>query len=265
MTLEHSLVGDKAATTLLQTLSRWDEYNMSVPAFEHRALDTSVQQIRLIKLRKASDAEQDLFQVKLNGRQNEAPKATQLQPDVQCDVAHFILESAPPYRAVSYTWGPPEPTRSITINDEPFGIRENLFQFLEVIIQSEESDGYLWIDQLCIAQENVLERNHQVKHMGDIFQRAVQVIMWLGASDETSDRAMEIIRTKGSNCHGLPATSLHPGPSLLSEGEIVGKLLSRPYFSRLWIVQEVLLARQAKILCGRARLDWSQLKNFYYQ
>lgn len=214
---------------------------MKIPTFKHEPLDSSVQQIRLLRL----------------------PRRVWL-PDDTLDFAveHFDLDSLPPFHAISYTWGPPEPTRTIMIWGPTYPIigvptwhakmeiRENLFQFLELLPQISKAYRYryFWIDQMCIDQENVLERNHQVKYMGEVFQRAVEVLVWLGAEDETSNQAMEMVASRANLDQEIPKSSVR-------EYDTVERLLSRSYFSRLWIVQEVMLAEKITLFCGTARLD----------
>lgn len=95
----------------------------------HLPLDTTKQHIRLVRLRKASDSDHG---------------------NVFCDFATFEIEEAPPYVALSYTWGPATPTRIIFLNDQCFEVRENLFDFLCAFQHDEANICYLWIDQLCI-------------------------------------------------------------------------------------------------------------------
>lgn len=87
---------------------------------------------------------------------------------IQLKLQTFLLSSSPPYYALSYVWGPPSPCRTIMINGERLQIRENLWYFLW---QASIPEGceYLWIDALCINQDDTNEKNHQVKMMGKIY------------------------------------------------------------------------------------------------
>lgn len=116
--------------------------------FKHKPLSATVEQFRLVKLRIRTDC---------------------ISPTMVYEINHFSLGCPPPYRAISYTWGPPSPTRGILVNDAEIEIRDNLFQFLDVLSRMPDLGGYYWIDQLCIDQTNLKERNHQVKKMRDIF------------------------------------------------------------------------------------------------
>jgi len=87
----------------------------------------------------------------------------------------FPLNNCPPFSALSYAWGDPPASHQILVNQKPFHIRDNLWEFL-VQARREESSGsltarYLWIDAICIDQESVLERNHQVELMRKIYSQ----------------------------------------------------------------------------------------------
>ncbi|KAF8849427.1 HET-domain-containing protein, partial [Acephala macrosclerotiorum] len=84
------------------------------------------------------------------------------------------------YEALSYEWGSSQDTtHSILLNDQSFLIRHNLWQALRAL-RSETEERVLWVDAICINQEDVLERNHQVEMMGDIYRLANEVLIWLG-------------------------------------------------------------------------------------
>ena len=143
----------------------------------------------------------------------------------QCDMSVFELADAPPFNALSYTWGPILPTYDIPVNDGTLPVRKGLCRFL----QAFEGDEYLWIDQLCIDQSNVIERNHQVGLMSSIYSQCQSVIVWLGRL-HTRPRALIIF----NETHDVDALAI---------------LLQHEYFMRIWIVQEVLLAQTVNILC----------------
>lgn len=63
-----------------------------------------------------------------------------------------------PYLCLSYRWGDPTPNQMILINDQPFMVRQNLFDFLNMIRATQEALPLYWIDALCIDQTNTAER-----------------------------------------------------------------------------------------------------------
>lgn len=97
----------------------------------------------------------------------------------QLELFDLGTSNTPLYRALSYTWGVPNPTYSIIINEQEFTIRSNLFGFLQ-IYGPRHLDEYIWIDQICVDQSNIEERNCQVRFMPDIYRGAEEVLIWLG-------------------------------------------------------------------------------------
>ncbi|KAI8943031.1 hypothetical protein NX059_001067 [Plenodomus lindquistii] len=154
----------------------------------------------------------------------------------------FDHASTPEYVALSYTWGNPEPLRSITINDQRCGVRDNLFKFLRAYARDPRcaSHPFLWIDQLCIDQTNTSERNHQVRQMKNIYSHAQLVVSWL---DDSSYKAACVLEKEYSNDN---QESLRKATT---------EMLSNVYFTRLWIVQEFLLAVRLLIFCRDIWID----------
>lgn len=158
----------------------------------------------------------------------------------QYELHTFDLDKAPSYIALSYTWGPVSPTYPIRVNRRKLQIRANLHAFL----QGFATRGYIWIDQICIDQSNPEEKNHQVRMMAQIYKDCDSMIIWLGSKNlEFREAADEFI--------------YKPRPQSLSI------LLHDDYFTRLWVVQEVLLARAVRIICrgtaGLVELPWDDV------
>ncbi|KAF1915963.1 heterokaryon incompatibility protein-domain-containing protein [Ampelomyces quisqualis] len=106
---------------------------------------------------------------------------------LQCELTTHDFAGAPEigYNALSYQCGPGGlPCFWIRIDDGCYQVRHNLYHFLYVahskILSHDDFGGSIWIDTVCIDQENLSERGHQVKQMGDIYSRAKTVLMWLG-------------------------------------------------------------------------------------
>ena len=183
----------------------------------------------------------------------------------------FNFDSCPPYTALSYTWGPALPTKTIIVNGCAFTIRENLWHFLEQlkygitiigkVNHPLEHPHYMWIDQICIDQSSKVEKSHQVQRMAQIFSTAENVIAWIGPGDDDSDTAMHLFadswpmeRTSFDSDEQWAQLNYHHQSyrrRLLDDRRSIGQFLSRPYWRRLWIVQEVVLAQKLMIACGQ--------------
>ncbi|KAH6866490.1 heterokaryon incompatibility protein-domain-containing protein, partial [Alternaria rosae] len=208
----------------------------SARRYRHQALNTSTQQIRLIKL---------------HLRNTNRP---------EFDMSVFELSNAPPFTTLSYMWGPPSPRFDITISGKPLGIRENLFRFFETYVRNTENDFlweytgplYLWIDQICIDQSSVSERNHQVGMMASIYSECSKTIIWLGIIPNNPDAPRMIKKMESSSV---------PEESVI---QAVASIIRHDYFTRLWIVQEVILSKWKRVLCshpsaGAVWVDWDNL------
>lgn len=178
------------------------------------------------------------------------------------------LESCPPYRALSYAWGSAEVLQTITLEGQQLAIRKNLFDFLQMFYYSADAVGYLWIDQLCIDQDNDIERSCQVQMMGEIFSKAQEVIAWIGTTADSSDEMMKRIGDIERRATTSEAQVDNIWRSSLSDGSDVSSgvfdfifLMQRPYWSRLWIIQELALAKHVQIYCGTAQCSGSAFEN----
>lgn len=87
-----------------------------------------------------------------------------------CRIKSYSLQSCPSYTALSYTWGPAEDSYEIFLNRHAFRVRSNLYHFIYQT-RSQKKWRYFWIDAICIDQGSVLERNHQVRLMKDIYSK----------------------------------------------------------------------------------------------
>jgi hypothetical protein len=130
----------------------------------------------------------------------------------------------------------------------------NLYAFVD----HHGSNGIsnLFIDALCIAQNNVVENNHRVQLMNDIFTNAAKVIVWLGPSANRSDELLDMIRgfgpfalqdsTRGDYITG-PHSDFDVQLRLAGKVETIvpqtRELCRRKYWTRAWIVQGIVLAR----------------------
>jgi hypothetical protein len=166
---------------------------------------------------------------------------------VKCSLQVFELSDGqyPNYSTLSYTWGQQLRTIPILVNNEELMITSALFEAIKHLQEFQRngtvSSAYWWIDMICINQEDLLERGHQVIRMKDIFQRSEVTLAWLGPAADDSDRAMEALRHKSTDDDSIKA--LIP-------------LLARNYWKRVWIIQEICIAPQLLVACGGSTMPW---------
>lgn len=188
--------------------------------FEHDPLDTSQQSFRLLNILPLSKF-----------------------GTVECTVRNFTVTSSeyPRYIALSYECGSPTPVQKIILNGRPFQVGGNLYRFLHHAAKKlpwvREN---IWIDAICINQKNVSERNHQVQQIAEFYRNAQTVYVWLGLKPR-----IEIKRRPWANFIEGPYGWRLPNDVARSS-----------YWNRMWIVQELILARNPGIIYGTQVLPW---------
>lgn len=188
------------------------------------------------------------------------------------------------YEALSYVWGSPEnpvtirvvtsstpePVEDVSASaciTAPLGVTQNLASALRHL-RRRDSARTLWIDAICIDQQNIAERSEQVGKMAEVYSLAARVVIFLGLSSPGTDLALRIADWLGKflyyDCRDqtFASTSDDPEeahwadldqPLPFNEEQIraLEELFWRPWFERLWVVQEVLLSADAVVICGK--------------
>ena len=155
------------------------------------------------------------------------------------------LETAPVYEALSYTWGDSKKERSISCGSGSIAITANLATAL-VHLRNTDKPRILWIDQICINQDDVHERNEQVALMHRIYSKAENVVIWLGEEGPDDRMAFGFVPKllsylpplstgHGATRQGLVARQALPLVGSPAWTALSG-IFSRPYFRRSWII-----------------------------
>jgi hypothetical protein len=116
---------------------------------------------------------------------------------------------------------------------------------------------WLWIDQICIDQDTLTEKNHQVQMMSDIYYNCEHVMVWLGC-DKVIIEAAKAFTSKRLSIFGLKRRAEE---KRILAAESIGE---HRYFKRLWIVQELLLAPKIRVLIGSKWIVWCELRMSYF-
>lgn len=169
----------------------------------------------------------------------------------------------PGYNALSYCWGPDHPTGEIFLNSKKFVVRQNLESALRQL-RHQVDETTLWVDALCINQDDISERSSQVNEILDaMYSDADEVIVWLGTETEDSCLAFDLIEQWARwSEHKLkldgPFKVEQDIPHAFASSSIkaLDQLLQRDYWGRVWVVQEVALAQDIVVVCGRLRLSF---------
>jgi hypothetical protein len=175
------------------------------------------------------------------------------------------LESAPSYEGLSYTWGVVEFTSEITCDGSHLRVTQNLYDALKYL-RRPDKERILWIDAICINQNDDFERTRQVGIMKNIYKNAMHVVIWLGKETaEDADaftllsRFEKLFKEKGIVHVGnvenylyrlaLPAEESPEWTALV-------RLFQRPWFQRIWVLQEAVMARTMTVVCGSHLVGW---------
>lgn len=180
-------------------------------------------------------------------------------PGLRFELKHFNVSSAlPAYDALSYTWGPDLPTHLISINGGRFEVRENLYHFLIEYASWPAGNTWLWVDQLCIDQKSLEERNHQISLMAGIYTNAEKVLIWLGSGFHESDAWSDSIQAFENHFskHTRGFKQVTRGESEFDEHAWFSL---HHYWTRLWVIQEILLAKSLVVIWGSKHVDWNTI------
>ncbi|KAI0854642.1 heterokaryon incompatibility protein-domain-containing protein [Xylaria cubensis] len=173
------------------------------------------------------------------------------------------LSTCSAYIALSYTWGDYGTERKIMISDQgELTIGDNLWSFLHLQSLVVTQPTSFWIDAVCIDQSNVHERNHQVGLMKQIYASAAEVYVWLGQKANNSDVAMHFLATHASKPLRRRGQGYYPVWSK-QQGNALYALCERPYWRRMWIIQELLHAKDITVWCGSFHFSWENLETLY--
>jgi len=181
---------------------------------------------------------------------------------IYCTLTTEIAPYHPPYVALSYVWGDARDVVEIRVNDRPLAITRNLF-FALYHLRRLDSPVSLWVDAICIDQNNVAERNEQVRFMQEIYRRAEGCIAWLGVCYDDSDLAMDLLKAwaipsqQNGNMQGV--LSRIRDPFNQRAWRAVQGLLKRPFWERVWVLQEITFSRDVLVRCGSKEVSWEDL------
>ena len=185
------------------------------------------------------------------------------------------LEDEPRYTALSYVWGDPSDRVPFVLDNHRIPITRNLALALQAL-QLDDEPFVLWIDALCINQDDLKEKSEQVLRMKEIYASASLVVVWLGAATPATDVAMDMFNAYHQKGPSLDLTAMHTYrfrdeqrqelvehpqfknfiesdgiPSLVM---IVEFLLIREWWYRAWVLQEFCVGQELYFACGSKKL-----------
>jgi hypothetical protein len=190
------------------------------------------------------------------------PSSVQSKPII-CTIQHIRLsDKSINYEALSYTWGDMSRKEPIHFHEgsKDLSVGATCFDALRHLRQ-QTTDRLLWIDAICINQEDLSERTHQVRMMDLIYSRASKVVVFFGEHTAGSRilfeelAAADKLMARDKKCN-------RPPPSWIVVDELE-KLWSRPWFKRVWVIQEVCANPRVIFMCGSSTSSYQAMLHLY--
>ncbi|RSM08235.1 hypothetical protein CDV31_008243 [Fusarium ambrosium] len=216
--------------------------------FQYRGLGEEDQPIRLVTILPGSESQ---------------PMSLELHHTT------MLREPPPTYEALSYVWGSPDDGVAVSVayNDDPHQstlmVGQNLFVALQHL-RRVDKPRTMWIDAICINQEDISERSSQVRNMGNVYRFASRVVVWLGETNKDSDFIMGLLQDVGARMEQEPNGWIQYLESRAYESQAMHALhflLLRPWFKRVWIRQEIGLANNdSVVMCGHMVMPWQHFR-----
>lgn len=213
-------------------------------------------------------------------------------PDANCDPKAYELPSrsaddgssrfVPPYEALSYTWGTTDNAEYVYVSNpaDPLRtpswlqIRANLANALRHL-RYPDRQRMLWVDAISINQADIAERGQQVKRMRQIYPLSDTVIIWIGPESEDSTHALETLRYFSAQVEYIISHRWGDAPGAQERDwwrdehtlpyeektwKSLFSLLHRPWFERVWVLQEALSCNRVQLQCGRDSVPWVDVR-----
>jgi hypothetical protein len=173
-------------------------------------------------------------------------------------LVHKPLNESLKFWAISYVWGA-APTMHhpywLVVNGVKVLITETLYTCLRALRRKRVS-VLLWADAVCINQQDNTEKAHQARRMGQLYEWATRVIVWLGATMAEDVGGVEALRLITQQGNG---TGQNGSGGLVTADHVDGidALLQRPWFTRTWVVQELVFGSRVTVMSGNSEMEWA--------
>jgi hypothetical protein len=189
---------------------------------------------------------------------------------VKCHLIYVRLAEKPSYEALSYCWGDPTNPKPITVDNAQLLVTANLHAALYHLRKRTES-RHIWIDAVCINQTHDEEKGQQVQMMRQIYCGACRTVVWLGVGTEATSQGFKLIPRlanvlklkeemgdstflQRTSSRDLSFFNLPPRYHYNWRNFLAG--FDLPYFTRIWIIQEVVVSSEIEVICGSASVTW---------
>ena len=185
---------------------------------------------------------------------------------IECELLHrqLVQGTQLPFKALSYCWGDPTARYRVRLGGAIHHVTQSLGSFLKRQREESEANQFLWVDAICINQDDDHEKSYQLALMRDIYGTATELLIWLGDEEQPQSRGLELL---GRYNEHPDDTVIRPARLTHTQRSDFEEILSRPWFDRLWIVQELLLGAfrdkgdTTYLISGSSRVLWTSVIN----
>ena len=225
------------------------------------------------------------------------PHSASKEVRIRIETVTLSADQVPQYEALSYAWGSAKDPSSVVVTvDHMFGSKNHVRNLTRVVsfstprsisvtknlaealpyLRDATKPRTLWIDAVCIDQRNSKEKGKQVSRMGEIYKSSSRVLVWLGPEMSASSAVIQFLNVLSCQISVDWATreiSSRPGAvedweemvhSFYNSRNFVDgltQLVTRPWFKRLWVWQEIRAKDNALVMCSYDRILWQDLRS----
>ncbi|KAF5252271.1 hypothetical protein FANTH_2827 [Fusarium anthophilum] len=201
---------------------------------------------------------------------------------LECELINAELSWRTRFEALSYAWGDDTTKHELKCSGHIIGVMANLHDAL-LDLRLPTQRRVLWIDALCINQTDNDEKSKQIRLMHEIYSQASEVLIYLGKSDASVHGAIESMRWLDWKFMPLYARKSHMSSYVGISSFLIEKhtkikpinrqdftwdpiinLLGRPWFQRTWVIQEAVIPKHAKVICGDQSISWARFLRVVY-
>lgn len=199
--------------------------------------------------------------------------------EARLDVVHLHNELRP-FEALSYVWGHEVEIGGLRLQVQSHNYESNAMAQVDITanlavalrhLRHSDRARILWVDAVCINQHDVAEKTAQVGIMNRIYSQAQRVLIWMGPARDHSDWVFEhinkvyheeqVARDARENRPNAEEIKSLDTPKILSQAETFAfaQLLNREWYTRVWIIQELCVAKEALVICGDSSTPWEAI------
>ncbi|EPE32054.1 heterokaryon incompatibility protein [Glarea lozoyensis ATCC 20868] len=261
--------------------------------YPYKSLDSATNELRLLRLLSLASSNRTAASAASDDTQDYH------DTEIVCELFHAFADDKPKYHALSYTWGSAEGTELISLDGIQVPVTENLADALKNI-RDDHNNIVLWVDAICINQQDDAEKSKQVSRMRYIYGSSFSTIVFLGASDDKHDESLAeydlmniSLSAKGipdliarllrldlmkegrsdggedenvfKNLKDASAQLIQDAmvdlPKTISFVEATRRLLVAPYWQRIWVWQEFVVSPEVVLYYSKHRISYGDFFN----